>query len=62
MSKINDGWNKDRSNIPNKDGFKLEVLLNDETIKKTIVIKDRNGIHKLCDTPISTVKAWRKRA
>jgi hypothetical protein len=55
----NSTWNKDCSEIPNLEGFKLRVMLHDNSIIETRV--DRNsatGFHTLFGVRIATVRAW----
>lgn len=55
-------WNRDRGQIPNKDGFKLEVALRDGTTVTTKVVRDERGLHRLDSADnidIGSVDAWR---
>jgi hypothetical protein len=49
----------DRAWIPNTDGRKVTVLLDDGTTVRTSVRRGPDGTHFLLDVPITRVRGWR---
>lgn len=46
------------SGIPNRDGFRLSVLLIDGTRRETRVVRGADGLHRLEGVEIRDVTAW----
>lgn len=54
---------RDRADIPNTEGFKITVLLEDGSQVKTIVSKRQDGTHFLTGVKdFSKVKNWEPRS
>ncbi len=49
---------RERADIPNERGFRVEIKTNDGT-RKTRVVKGADGCHTLEGVPIRDVVAWR---
>jgi len=54
------GWNP-MCDCPNEIGFKVEVLMEDGTIRKSVVSTRRDGSHFLVEVNISKAVGWKKR-
>jgi hypothetical protein len=49
---------RDRALIPNKDGYRLTLLLDDGRRVATSVQRGRDGLHSLEDVSIRQVVGW----
>jgi hypothetical protein len=52
------GWTP-RAFIPNREGYRLRVLLANGRIETVTVARDALGRHYLPDVPITLVQGWR---
>ena len=52
---------RQKSDIPNREGFRLTVKTIDGDLVDTVVIKLRNGIHCLQNVAIDDVDGWMPR-